>query len=180
MRGVVIGIAAVLLGGGAALAASKKKKASGPCKLTTQQSIFLVNQAALSKDVGLVYSTAAILDGYGCHAEAKELRSYFAQPVGNPGQPMPGSSYDVKNGMAFRGAAILGPIGCAVPLDMIYDKAAAEGFMGEIKTNPPEWAKSWNVPDGLLECVRYFDVIYTGKSARKTVPKQVWRIERMA
>lgn len=177
--GLIIGGLTLLVGGGVALASGKKKGTGGPCKLTTQQTIFFVNQAALSKDVGLVYSTAAILDSYGCHAEAKELRSYFAKPTSNgPGQPVPGRQYTVNHGMGFRGAAILGPLGCAVPIDVLHDKAVQQGLMGEITSTPPSWAQNWNVPDGMLECVRYFDVVYTGAPGTKMVPAQVWRIER--
>jgi len=165
--------------GGIALASSKKKSSgrTDGCKLTSAQAILLANQAALSKDPGLVYGTAAIFDGYGCPAEAKALRDFYNPPKGTSFNPVGGDKVDLKYGMGFRAAAILGPIGCAVPISTIHDKLVAEGFMGDVFKGPM-WG--WKVPDGMLECVRSFDVVYTGEPKTMTVPKQVWRAERVS
>lgn len=187
--------AVTALGVGGLLLGRAKRKAPPPssssaaagCRLSTEQLVFLANQAAVSRDAGLINATAAIFESYGCPAEAAELRKWSPAPAPTPppGAPLPqrlkpGAVLELAAGQVYRGAAVLGPLGCAVPLGIIRKKLEGAGFEVIRLEEENPFGAGWAPPEGFLECSRFAEVRYTGAPKKEKAPAQVWRLERIA
>lgn len=172
-------------------AANTKKKAPliPGCKLTTQEAIFLTNQAFASGDLQLIQATMHALWENGCTAEGNAIQQYLYDHGVNAGVsviptgiPMAGpGQVSLQPGEVWRAAALLGGIGCALSLGTIRDGVAAKGFTNvQVWSKNPGWGSQWKDDSGFLECTRYIQATVVGKPRAEVKPPQVYRIERVS
>lgn len=178
---------------GALIWLNRKDKPSAPkgCSLTTEESIFLANQAFLSGNAQLVQATAQAFEDSGCHAEAKAMRDYLAENGINPAIPVvqvnflmpqsvPAGHVLLQPGDTWRAAALLGGLGCAVGLSTLRDGIAKKGFGGVKVYDKNPWGAAWKVDDGFLECGRWIEATVVGHARTEKKPVQIVKLERIS
>lgn len=171
-------------------AANKRKRENIPgCKLTTQEALFLTNQAFASGNLQLIQATMHALWENGCTNEGNAISQYLFDKGVNPSVsvipanvPMAGpGQVTLQPGDTWRAAALLGGLGCALSLATIREGVQKKGFTNvAVYSKNPGWGSQWDAESGLLECNRYIQATVVGGARAEKKPPQVYRLERIS